>query len=360
MPHASLPLRALVLAAALVAAAIALERPARAQLPALPRPPRLGAPSAAASQPVMLDSARLLGDLGVLAADSMEGRGFGTPGGARARRFLAAAFGEVGLVPLAPAGASVPAYVHPFQAPGAWWQRLVGRTREGANVVGMVRGTRVPDRVLVVTAHYDHLGREGETIWRGSDDNASGTAALLAIGRSLVARPPEHTVLLVATDAEERGMHGARALVDAPPVPRSSIALDVNLDMLSRSEGNELWAAGTSRWPRLRAPLEQVAAEAPVRLRLGHDDANGPRTDDWTTQSDHVAFHEAGIPFVYLGVEDHPDYHRPSDTAARADTAFYVNAARTALLVVRRLDAQLDRVAPRPVAARGARAGGPR
>jgi hypothetical protein len=304
------------------------------------------------AQPAPLDSVRLLGDLGALAADSMEGRGFGTAGGERARRYLAGAFGEAGLVPLAPAGASVPAYVHPFEAPGAWWQRLVGRTRQGANVVGAVRGTRAPDRVLVVTAHYDHMGRTGDVIWPGSDDNASGTAALLAIARALVARPPEHTVVLVATDAEERGMHGVRAFVAAPPVPRAQLALNVNLDMLSRSAANELWAAGATRWPRLRPALEQVAAEAPVRLRLGHDDPNGARRDDWTTQSDHAAFHEAGIPFVYLGVEDHEDYHRPTDTVARADSAFYVNAVRTALLVVRRLDAQLDRVAPRPVAAR--------
>ena len=87
--------------------------------------------------------------------------------------------------------------------------------------------------------------------------------------------------------------------------------------------------------------LESVAAEAPLTLRLGHDRPGAPEGDDWTSASDHAPFHAAGIPFVYLGVEDHPDYHRPTDDVERIVPGEYVAAVRTVLLTLRALDGAL-------------------
>jgi hypothetical protein len=92
--------------------------------------------------------------------------------------------------------------------------------------------------------------------------------------------------------------------------------------MLARSDRNEIFAAGTYHYPWLAPPLQEVARRAGVLLRFGHD-RPGTGTDDWTLQSDHGVFHKAGIPFVYFGVEDHPDYHRPTDTADKIDPAFF-------------------------------------
>ena len=84
-----------------------------------------------------------------------------------------------------------------------------------------------------------------------------------------------------------------------------------------------------------------------MRLRFGHDRA-GPTPDhDWTLQSDHGVFHRAGIPFVYFGVEDHEDYHRPSDEPDSITPAFFVGAARTILDAVRALDASAEELARR-------------
>ena len=196
------------------------------------------------------------------------------------------------------------------------------------------------EQVIVLTAHYDHVGvRDGE-IFNGADDNASGVAAVLEITRRVAREPLEHTLIVALLDAEEVGSLGARAFVVAPPVPLERVALDVNLDMVSRTAG-VLWAGGASHTPALRPILERVAARAPLTLRLGHDRPGAPEGDDWTTQSDHVAFHERGIPFVYFGVEDHPDYHRPTDDAERIDPAEYVAAVRTILMALRELDAAL-------------------
>src|SRR5690606_566789 len=141
--------------------------------------------------------------------------------------------------------------------------------------------------------------------------NASGVAALLALARHFAASPPEHTIVFAALDAEEGGLRGARAFLADPPPDANAIELTVNMDLVSRNERGELYAAGAHHHPSLRPHLERIAERAPVKLRLGHDSPD-LGSDDWTSQSDHGVFHAAGIPFVYFGVEDHPDYHRPT------------------------------------------------
>jgi Zn-dependent M28 family amino/carboxypeptidase len=125
-----------------------------------------------------------------------------------------------------------------------------------------------------------------------------------------------------------------------PPVPLGRIALNINLDMVSRTDGL-LWAGGAYHTPALRPILEAVAESAPVELRLGHDRPNAPEGDDWTRSSDHSAFHEVGIPFVYFGVEDHVDYHEPTDDVERVDPAELTAAVTTILAGLRALDAAL-------------------
>ena len=124
----------------------------------------------------------------------------------------------------------------------------------------------------------------------------------------------------------------------------------VNLDMIARLDKNELYAAGASPYPFFRPLLEATAAASRVKLLLGHDtNADGPG-NDWINQSDQGAFHAVGVPFVYFGVEDHPDYHRATDDFARVDAARYVGAVRTIAEFVRRLDQALDATVPaRPV-----------
>jgi Zn-dependent M28 family amino/carboxypeptidase len=274
--------------------------------------------------PPALDSARLLSDVAVLAHDSMQGRAPGTGGSLRARAFLERALRETGARPLGGG------FTRPFE-----WPR-----GSGVNLVAAVQGRSDAEDVIVLTAHYDHVGvRDGE-IFNGADDNASGAAALLEIARRVVADPLEHTLIVALLDAEEDGSRGARALVADPPIALERIALDVNLDMVARTAGL-LWASGASHTPALRPVLERVAAAAPVTLRLGHDRPNAPEGDDWTQLSDHAAFHERGIPFVYFGVEDHVDYHRPTDDFERIDPGEFVAAVQTILLGLRELDAAL-------------------
>jgi Zn-dependent M28 family amino/carboxypeptidase len=197
---------------------------------------------------------------------------------------------------------------------------------------------------MIVTAHYDHLGvRDGAT-YHGADDNASGVSVLLALARQCRESPWTHDAVLVAFDAEEQGLQGAKAFVAAPPISKERIGININMDMVARGDKGELHVAGTHHRPALKPILQPVAARAPIKLLFGHDSGGGH--EDWTAQSDHGAFHAAGIPFIYFGVEDHPDYHKPTDTADKIDATFFYRAATTILDAVTALDRSLP--IPRP------------
>ena len=213
-----------------------------------------------------------------------------------------------------------------------------------ANVIGLVPGRERQRKLLVITAHHDHLGIRDGVLYPGADDNASGVAVLLAAARHFVRNPPRHPMMFAALDAEEIGLRGARALIDSPVLPRNGIAMAINLDMVSRSAANEIFAAGTYHTPWLTPLLEDVQRRSVVRIRLGHDRpaslASG--LEDWTQLSDHGPFHEAGVPFVYFGVEDHGDYHKPSDTADRIDPRFFGDTADMIVDAVRTFDTRVD------------------
>lgn len=274
---------------------------------------------------------QLLADLRILSADEMEGRGAGTPGGERARAYIVQRYDELELAP-GPDGRLQP------------WSRDTRRgTVAGVNVVGLIEGTRAPDRYIVVTAHYDHLGiHEGE-IHNGADDNASGVAAMLELAARLKADPPQHSVLIVALDGEERGLLGAHAFVADPPVPLSAMALNLNLDMLARPDDGHLWVTGTYQHPHLRPVLEPIAAVGGISLRFGKDTPQDLGPDNWVNASDHAAFHARGVPFLYFGVDYHPDYHQPTDVYERITPAAFIAATELTVRGFRALDAALSR-----------------
>lgn len=275
------------------------------------------------------DESDLLDRVELLSSDAFEGRAVGSSGSTSAQEVITDAFRSIRLDSLAPG------YAAPFV-----FEDRNGEQVAGTNLAGRVSGTRYPDRYIVLSAHYDHLGvREGE-VYNGADDNASGTSAIIAIAEALMGDRPDHSVLVVAFDAEERGLRGSRAFVADPPVPVQNLVANVNLDMVSRSTTGELYAAGTYHYPEVRPVLESVQPSGSVSLLFGHDrpeDGN----QDWTNASDHGPFHAAGIPFVYFGVEDHPGYHTPEDDYDEITHEFYVDAVRTMLDAVQALDQAL-------------------
>ncbi|MBX9616197.1 MAG: M28 family peptidase [Caulobacteraceae bacterium] len=279
---------------------------------------------------------QLLADVRILSADDMEGRDTGAPGGERARAYIVSRFEALGIA-APPVGR-----LQPFEA--------VGRTREGPktfngiNILGLVPGTRVPDRYIVITAHYDHVGVNDGHIFNGADDNASGVATMLELAARLRDAPPEHSVIFVALDGEERSLLGAKHFVEAPPVPLSSITMNLNFDMTARAETDmKLWVTGTYQNPTFRPLLETLPAQGGVSLAFGKDTPQDTGNNNWVEASDHAAFYRAGVPFLYLGVDYHADYHRPTDDFERITPAVFAAATELSVASFRALDRGLDR-----------------
>jgi Zn-dependent M28 family amino/carboxypeptidase len=286
----------------------------------------------------VVDRTQLLRDLQVLSADDMQGRQVDTPGGQKAREFVLTRFKATGVQPF---GAS---YEQPFTFAASARGGGTAVDRRGVNVVGRIEGTRQPARYIVVSAHYDHIGVRSEQVFNGADDNASGTAALFAVARYFSANRPTNSLIVAAFDAEESGLRGARAFVQRPPVDVSVLAINLNMDMIGRDPNDLLYVVGTYLQPHLKPIVARVAAVAPVKLVMGHDDPTERTVEDWTRQSDHYAFMEAKIPALYFGVEDFGQHHRATDDYETMTHDFYVRAVRTMIAAVQEFDRSLDAV----------------
>ena len=209
------------------------------------------------------------------------------------------------------------------------------------NVLGYLPGDS--EEVVVIGAHYDHLGFGDESslaeqrlgqIHNGADDNASGVAGLLVLARDLSAARPGRTVLFAAFAAEELGLLGSRHYVQHPPLPLERTVAMLNLDMIGRSDGDVL-IGGVGTAEEFRDLLHEVEVNSPLTFKY----ASTPRGS-----SDHLSFAAAGVPVLFFFTGLHADYHKPSDDWEKIDLV------RTWQVVeaVRQTVARLNRLESRP------------
>jgi hypothetical protein len=283
-----------------------------------------------------IDAKKLIQHIAYLSSDELAGRKPLSEGNLKAQKYILNELTNLDLVePL------YPDFVQRFSFTD---QREQKSYEDAANLVAFIPGSR-SKKIIVVTAHYDHVGigradAKGDSIFNGADDNASGTAALLVLAEYFSKNRPQHGMLFVALDAEEMGLRGARALVNDFPYPLDQIQLNLNMDMLSRSDKNELYVSGTHYYPQFKRILEKVANGSNPSLLFGHD-VPGTGREDWTRSSDHGAFFEKKVPHLYFGVEDHVDYHKPSDEFKNIQQQFYTGAVNLVLKSLLTLDKEL-------------------
>ena len=285
--------------------------------------------------PPRIDKARLLSHVETLSSETYAGRRTATDGGAMAVSYVEGQLKEMGITPCAEA----------LQVPFEFTSRRSAEPIPGINLVGYIAGTGNSAKTIVVTAHFDHLGERGGEVFNGADDNASGTGAMLELARYFIANPPVHSMIFAGLDAEEMGLQGARALVASSCVTEREVALNINMDMISRSPKGELYAVGTFLNPFLKPALEAIPEREGVTLLFGHE-TPGTGSDDWTNSSDHGPFNQAGIPFIYFGVEDHPGYHNPTDDFAEITPEFYYQTTELILDALLAYDSTLDTLKP--------------
>lgn len=284
----------------------------------------------------------LAGRIVVLEAASAAAPSGSLPADPHFRASLAARRGAAGVILLLPEDAELPALDgerRPFvpipaaaaRGPLAETIRAAARAGESAtlaaavepalgearNVVALIPGTdpERADEVVIVGAHYDHLGRGGEgsldpdsrEIHNGADDNASGTAALLEVAARLADGPaPARPILFIAFSGEERGLLGSAHYVQEPTVPLDEAAAMLNMDMVGRLRDNTLTVYGMVTAPEWESLVRGVnqARDTPFQLAL-LPDGYGP--------SDHSSFYGVGIPVLHFFTNTHTEYHRPVD-----------------------------------------------
>jgi len=272
-----------------------------------------------------------------LADDSMEGRNTGRPGSMKAARYIAAEFARAGLqpagdsgyfqrVPMKDGGRTPTGRLRAAGVPST--QALdtvpVERRLYGGNVVGVLTGSdpALRDEVVLVDAHYDHLGvvpstpTQRDTVFNGADDDASGTTAVIMIARALAAGPrPKRTVVFLATTGEETGLVGTRWYIAHPVRPLEKTVANLEIEMIGRPDSlaggaGRAWLTGFERstmGDQLRENGIPIVAD--------------PRpTQCFFERSDNIAFAYLGIPAHTLSTFNlHTDYHQPSDEADRLD-----------------------------------------
>jgi Zn-dependent M28 family amino/carboxypeptidase len=303
------------------------------------------------------DSSRIRSDVAYLAADALEGRGTGTAGNDSAAAFIARRYAALGLRALS-AG-----YLQPFEARSAALAHSGGSALHTQNVAAFLEGSdpALRGQVIVVGAHFDHLGRStfgaldpeaGDAIRNGADDNASGTAAVLELARLFAQHPARRSILFANFSGEELGLLGSQYMVEHAPVALDSVIAMLNFDMVGRLRGDSLIVYGVATAREFPALLDSANASTRLAVR-GLGDGFGP--------SDHSSFFARGIPVLHFFTNLHDDYHRATDDVAKLNAGGEARVVMLAERCVRELDARdarptVVRGAPAPVMA-GSRSG---
>jgi hypothetical protein len=290
--------------------------------------------------------------LSVLAADSLEGRATGTPGAARAARFIAAELARHGIDPAGDNG-----YLQ--QVPLARRTLPNGRERLfllpthaaldtvpeenrviDANVVGIIPGSdpELRDEVVLFSAHYDHVGIgrpiDGDSIYNGADDDASGVVAVLEIARALRSGPPpRRTVILFLATGEEMGLLGTRWFIEHPTIPLDRFVANLEIEMIGRPDSlaggpGKGWLTGYER-----STMGEMLREGGIPI------VADPRPEqNFFMRSDNIAFAYRGIPAHTLSSFNlHEDYHRPSDEIDKVDFEHMAEVIDAAIAAARLL-----------------------
>ncbi|MBC3845910.1 M28 family peptidase [Winogradskyella echinorum] len=271
---------------------------------------------------IKIDKNNLLKHVETLSSDQYEGRRTGEKGNDSARAYIIKQFEKL----------NITGYNDNFEQPFSFTARK--KEYKAVNVLAEIKGTETPEKYIVISAHYDHLGVHNGKIYNGADDDASGVAALFAFAEYFIKNPPKHSVILAAFDAEELGLRGAKHFVET--FDKSKILVNLNMDMISRSNKDELYVVGARYTEWLSSILNSFKNPTSSKLSQGHDGTDGKQ--DWTMASDHGPFHSAKIPFLYFGNEDHAAYHKPTDDFKDITPEFYVNAVEIILSVFTAID----------------------
>ena len=216
---------------------------------------------------------------------------------------------------------------------------------QSSNVLGYLEGKDLKDQLVIISAHYDHLGRRDTAIYYGADDDGSGTVSILEIAKAFshakaAGLGPRRSILFLANSGEEQGLWGSEYYTDYPVYPLEKTMVDLNMDMIGRIDperkhgdsNNYVYIVGDDRLSADLHPIIESMNRKYTKLEIDHK-FNDPKDQQRIFyRSDHYSFARKGIPAIFYYDGSNKDYHKPTDTpdkinydllAKRAKLVFY-------------------------------------
>ncbi len=271
----------------------------------------------------------------IYASDEFEGRNTGDIGQKRAAAYLKNFYKGEGIV--SPLGED-----DYFQeVPGDWLSSHSRgeRLKDSENVVAYIKGSEKPEEIIVISAHLDHEGKNGDDIYNGADDDGSGTVALLEIAQAFneavkAGKGPKRSILLLHVTAEEKGLLGSKFYTEEPIFPLTNTVANLNIDMIgrvdSRHKGNPnyIYLIGSDK---LSTELHNLSEDVNkkytnIELDYKYNDDNDPNR--FYYRSDHYNFAKHNIPIIFYFNGTHIDYHQPTDTPDKINYEMLQNRTR--------------------------------
>ena len=264
-----------------------------------------------------IDTEDLKEHLYLLASDVLEGRKTGEKGQKMATNYLTAYYKHLELQ----APQKYPKYEQTIH--GEYFNRAADKS--SANVLAYILGSEFPEEVLVISAHYDHLGMKGEMVFNGADDNASGTSAVMEIAEAFKAavedgHRPKRSILFLHVTGEESGLYGSRYYVSHPVFKIENTVTNLNIDMIGRIDPKHedkpeyIYLIGSDRLSEELHEIAETVNKEHFGLKLDYTFNKENDPNRFYHRSDHYNFAQNGVPVIFYFNGEHADYHRPTDT----------------------------------------------
>ncbi len=279
------------------------------------------------------DESLLKKNLTKIASEEFNGRETGKPGQKDASHYIADYYMSLGIISPLKDG-------NYFQeVPKEFFNKNAQNDSE--NVLAYIEGDTYPEEVIVISAHYDHLGNLDGQIYFGADDDASGTAAVMEIARLFnlakkEGRGPKRSVLFLHVTGEEIGLFGSKYYTSHPIFPLDKTVANLNIDMIGRVDEKHsknpdyVYLIGSDKLSQDLHNLSEQVNQSTVKLELDYTFNSENDPNRFYYRSDHYNFAKNKIPVIFYFNGTHEDYHNPSDTADKIN--YHMLAKRTNLI----------------------------
>lgn len=272
----------------------------------------------------MIQAGELKKNLYVIASDEMEGRDTGSPGQKKAGEYIINYYKKIGV--------SYP------KGLGSYYQKVPsefmkkrggGNLPDSENILAFIEGTEKPDEIIVVSAHYDHVGTQNGVVYNGADDDGSGTVAVMEIAKAFqsakkAGKGPKRSILFLHVTGEEHGLFGSEYYADNPIFPLANTVVNLNIDMIGRDDPDNrgkdyVYVIGSEMLSSELKVINEAANKKTNNLELNYkyDDPNDPNRLYY--RSDHYNFAKNNIPVAFFFDGIHEDYHKPTDDPEKID-----------------------------------------